>query len=273
MSNREEQRARARRRAGAAQRKQDTAAAPEPSADGTRLNRYLSQAGVASRRKADELIGAGQVKVNGAVTTDFSTRIKEGDTVEVGGRLVSPQPFEYILLNKPDDTITTTSDDRDRQTVLDLITIPEEQKEGLFPVGRLDRNTVGVLLLTNDGDLAYRLMHPKYEIEKLYVVRTRDAVRPHQIDDLKKGVMLDDGLARAVDVSYVTPENHHEVALMLHEGRNRQVRRMFEALGHDIRSLERVRYAGLTSEGVRRGRWRRLDKTEVRRLKRIVNLR
>jgi len=227
---------------------------------------------VASRRKADDLIAEGRVKVNGEVITDFSRRIKAGDKVEVGGRVISPQELSYILLNKPGDTITTKSDERGRQTVLDVLTIPEEEKSGLFPVGRLDRHTVGVLLLTNDGELAHRLMHPRYNVEKIYVARTKEPVKSHQLEQLKEGVQLEDGLARADRVSYVNPPDYHEIALLLHEGRNRQVRRMLEALGHEVVNLERVSYAGLTAEGVRRGRWRRLEPHEVKRLRQMVKL-
>lgn len=241
-------------------------------AEGVRLNRYIAQAGVASRRKADDLIAEGRVKVNGEVITDFSRRIKAGDKVEVGGRVISPQELSYILLNKPGDTITTKSDERGRQTVLDVLTIPEEEKSGLFPVGRLDRHTVGVLLLTNDGELAHRLMHPRYNVEKIYVARTKEPVKSHQLEQLKEGVQLEDGLARADRVSYVNPPDYHEIALLLHEGRNRQVRRMLEALGHEVVNLERVSYAGLTAEGVRRGRWRRLEPHEVKRLRQMVKL-
>ena len=227
---------------------------------------------MASRRKADDLIAEGRVKVNGEVITDFSRRIKAGDKVEVGGRVISPQELSYILLNKPGDTITTKSDERGRQTVLDVLTIPEEEKSGLFPVGRLDRHTVGVLLLTNDGELAHRLMHPRYNVEKIYVARTKEPVKSHQLEQLKEGVQLEDGLARADRVSYVNPPDYHEIALLLHEGRNRQVRRMLEALGHEVVNLERVSYAGLTAEGVRRGRWRRLEPHEVKRLRQMVKL-
>ncbi|GIV61297.1 MAG: pseudouridine synthase [Rhodothermaceae bacterium] len=237
-----------------------------------RLNRYIARAGVCSRRKADELIRAGRVRVNGEVVTEMGVRVQEGDEVIVNGRRISPQPYLYLLLNKPGDTITTTDDEKGRATVLDLIDLPPEEKEGLFPVGRLDRHTTGVLLLTNDGELAHRLMHPRYQVEKLYRVRTREAVKPHQLEQLREGIELDDGLARADRVAYLTPDNHHEVGLQIHEGRNRQVRRMFEALGHEVVQLERVAYAGLTTAGVRRGKWRRLQDAEVRRLRRSVGL-
>jgi 23S rRNA pseudouridine2605 synthase len=248
-------------------------AANEKEPEGVRLNRFIAQTGEASRRKADELIAEGRVKVNGEIVTDFSTRIKKGDRVEVGGRVVSSQDLTYILLNKPPDYITTKQDERGRRTVMDLLNIKEEEKSGLFPVGRLDRHTVGVLLLTNDGELAHRLMHPRYQVDKIYRVRTKQPVKPHEIDLLKKGVKLEDGLAKADRVTYVSPADHHELAILLHEGRNRQIRRMMEALGHEVTTLERVSYAGLGTEGLRRGRWRKLEPHEVHHLRSLVKLR
>lgn len=239
--------------------------------EGIRLNRYIARSGVCSRRKADDLIAEGRVKVNGE-PAEIGQSVYEDDEVEVGGRVISPRPHVYILLNKPDDTITTVQDERDRTTVMDLVDVPEQEKSALFPVGRLDRHTVGALLLTNDGDLAHRLMHPRYAVEKLYRVRTKAAVRPHELEALKQGIELDDGPAKADRVAYLHPPNHHEIGLMLHEGRNRQVRRMLEALGHEVVELERVNYAGLTTDGLRRGKWRRLNPHEVWQLRRLVKL-
>lgn len=239
---------------------------------GIRLNKYIARAGVCSRRKADELIEQGQVKVNGQVVTELGTKVQESDDVEVNGRSISPRRHMYILVNKPKDTITTTEDPHDRETVMELIGLGENEKRGLFPVGRLDRDTTGVLLVTNDGDLAHRLMHPSFEIDKLYRVRTKRPVKPHELDQLRKGVKLDDGEAAADRAAYVAPPDHHEIGISIHEGRNRQIRRMFEALGHEIASLERVNYAGLTAEGIRPGKWRRLQEHEVRRLRRQVDL-
>ena len=251
-----------------------SASAQEDSASDVRLNKYIAQAGVCSRRKADELIAEGRVKIDGAVVTELGTRVSEGATVEVGGRVISPRNHYYLLLNKPGRTITTTSDEQDRDTVMDLLDgLPGKGDLGLFPVGRLDRDTTGVLLITNDGELANRLMHPRYETEKLYVVKTKEAVKPHEIDQLREGIALEDGLAKADRVAYVAPPNHHEVGLQLHEGRNRQIRRMMEALGHEVAHLERVRYAGLTTEGLRRGKWRRLTPHEVKALRRRLKLR
>ncbi len=245
------------------------AASSDPS---IRLNKYIARAGICSRRKADELIEKGQVKVNGDVVTELGTRVKDSDDVDVNGRSISPRRHMYILVNKPKDTITTTDDPHDRDTVMELIEITEEEKQGLFPVGRLDRDTTGVLLVTNDGDLAHRLMHPSYEIDKFYRVRTKKPVKPHELDKLRKGVVLEDGHAAADRVAYVAPPDRHEVGISIHEGRTRQIRRMFEALGHEIASLERVNYAGLTVEGVRPGKWRRLKEHEIRQLHRQVKL-
>lgn len=237
-----------------------------------RLNRYLARAGIcSSRRKADELIASGQVRVNGQVA-QLGWRVGPNDTVEVNGIRVTPQTTAlYFLVNKPNDIITTCEDDRGRRTVLDLINLPAEQKRGLFPVGRLDRNTTGVLLLTNDGELASRLMHPRYRIEKIYVARTARPVKVEEAEQLRRGILLEDGPVQAIQVA-VNPANPYEIALMIYEGRNRQVRRMLEAIGHKVVQLKRTHYAGLTTKGVRPGKWRRLTDSEVRRLYRMVGL-
>ena len=239
---------------------------------GMRLNRYIARAGVCSRREADGLIERGLVKVNGERVREFHISVMPTDTVEVNGKHISASPHEYILLNKPKDTITTKHDPKKRRTVMDLLALPDADKGSLFPVGRLDRDTSGVLLVTNDGELAHRLMHPRYEVDKLYRVCTRNTVKPHELDLLKKGVELEDGWAKADEVAYVALPSRNEVGLRIHEGRNRQIRRMFEALGHEITTLERVNYAGLTAKGVRLGKWRRLQPFEIRRLKRQVHM-
>ena len=240
--------------------------------EGMRLNRYIARAGVCSRREADNLIKRGLVKINGACVREFFTTVTPDDTVEVNGKRISASPHAYILLNKPKDAIATKKDPRKRRTVMDLLALPDADKRSLFPVGRLDRDTSGVLLITNDGELAHRLMHPRYEVDKLYRVCTRAAVKPHEIDLLKTGVALEDGPAKADEAAYVALPNRREVGLRMHEGRNRQVRRMFEALGHEIATLERVNYAGLTAKGVRIGKWRRLQPFEIGRLKRQVHM-
>lgn len=236
-----------------------------------RLNRFIARAGVCARRKADELIRAGRVSVNGVKVTELGTRVEESDRVQVNGRDINTQAFIYILLNKPRNTISTVSDDRGRNSVIDLIT-RVELRPGLFPIGRLDRDTTGVLLLTNDGDLANRLMHPKWEVRKIYVVRTKRSVTPDELARLLAGVELDDGSARADEALHPDPSDSTKVALQIHEGRNRQIRRMFEAIGHEVVQLDRIQFAGLTLEGLRRGRWRLLKPHEVKRMRKVVRL-
>ena len=246
---------------------------PHPSQRGSaltegRLNRYIARAGVCSRRAADSLIDKGLVRVNGQTVREYWYQVAEGDSVEVNGRLISPRTYDYLLLNKPKDTITTAKDDRSRATVMDLI--PPEVRKGLFTVGRLDRDTLGVLLLTSDGDLGHRLMHPRYQVPKQYVATTVRPVTAKQLEQLRTGIELEDGPARADMAMPVSRDEPRRIGIELHEGRNRQVKRMLEALGHQVVRLERVSYANLTAKGVRRGKWRRLHSHEVQRLKRLV---
>lgn len=237
-----------------------------------RLNKFIARSGVCSRRDADRLIADGKVSVNGDVVREMGTKVRLNDTIEVNGRRIVPEHLTWILLNKPKDTITTTSDERDRRTVLDLIDKKKLDVDGLFPVGRLDRDTTGVLLITNDGDLAHRLMHPSFEITKMYVVTANRPVEDADLDRLRAGIELEDGMAAADQVARPNASDPRVIGLSIHEGRNRQVRRMMEALGYDVLSLERVRYAGLTTRGVRRGKWRKLDTDEVSALYRQVKL-
>ena len=240
--------------------------------EGMRINKYIAHTGYCSRRDADTLVEQGRVKIDGEQVTEHGTRVHEGQTVTVDGEEVSLRALEHILLNKPKDTISTTDDQKDRQTVLDVVGVPEDNPSGLFPVGRLDRNTTGVLIITNDGDLAHRLMHPRYEVSKIYYVRTQKAVKPHEIDALRRGVELEDGTASADRITYLDPNSKTDVALELHEGRNRQIRRMMESLGHDIVQLERAKYGSLTTGRLQRGEWRRLTYEEVRELRQRVDL-
>ncbi|NND72677.1 MAG: rRNA pseudouridine synthase [Rhodothermales bacterium] len=236
-----------------------------------RLNRFIARSGYCSRRQADTLIFDGHVKVNGKVEVSPGTRVGAKDAVEVNGTVLRRADHVYILMNKGRDTITSTRDEKGRKTVMDYLPGSLTESEGLFPVGRLDRNTEGCLLITNDGDLAHRLMHPSYEISKIYRVETVDEVTEVQLEALKTGIQLEDGPARADQVSSVSPDGRI-TAIGIHEGRNRQVRRMFEGMGHEIKSLERVQYAGLTTRGLRRGKWRTLENKEIKRLKRLVGL-
>ena len=248
----------------------ETADRPEP--DGpVRLNKYLARAGIASRRESDAIIAEGRVLVNGEVTTEMGVKVSPDDRVEVDGQPVQPTDLAYILLNKPTETLTTVTDDRGRQTVMDLVSIPSRLKSALFPVGRLDRQTTGALLLTTDGDLAHRLMHPSYGAVKLYIADLDAPITEAELERLRSGVDLDDGPAAADNAAFLN-EAKTKIALQLHEGRNRQVRRMIEALGRETVALDRVGYAGLDLDGLRVGRWRRLEPHEVNTLRRSVKL-
>ena len=252
------------------ERQEEEQSGPAPLEGEVRLNRFIAQAGLCSRRTADEWIAAGRVQVNGMPTTELGTKIHVNkDVVTVDGRPIHPQALTYVVLNKPRDTITTTDDERDRRTVMDLLD-KETRASGVVPVGRLDRDTTGVLLLTNDGELAHRLMHPRYEIEKLYQVEVDKPVTKQHLQELASGVELEDGIAKADQVGFIGSSS--VVGISLHEGRNRQIRRMFETLGYSVVKLDRVSYAGITTEGIRSGRWRELKPHEVNRLRRSVKL-
>ncbi len=236
--------------------------AEEGSGDGLiRLNRYLSNAGVASRREADKLIVAGVVTVNGQVVTELGTKVGPGDRVHFGGQRLTTETKRYVLVNKPKDFITTTDDPHDRRTVMALI--DDACSERLYPVGRLDRNTTGVLLMTNDGDLAKKLTHPSHGAEKIYAATLDKAITRADLEKLVTGIELEDGLAQAIEASFVDGGTKKEVGLKLHMGRNRVVRRMFEALGYEVVKLDRVVFAGLTKKDLPRGKWRHLTEKEV----------
>lgn len=220
-----------------------------------RLNAYLARAGVASRRKADELIKADRVRVNGE-PGQLNTFVETGDRVEVDGEEVRPQRLAYVLLHKPAGVVTTASDPQGRPTVVDLV----EHDVRVVPVGRLDVETTGALLLTNDGELAHRLAHPKYEVEKVYEAEVDREPSDEALRRLAAGVELEDGITAPAEVRRVGPSL---IELSIHEGRNRQVRRMLEAVGHRVRRLHRSRYAGLTVEGLEPGDWRELGDEEV----------
>ncbi|MFL5919109.1 MAG: pseudouridine synthase [Gaiellaceae bacterium] len=226
-----------------------------------RLNAYLARAGVASRRGADELIKGGRVTVNGE-PGQLNTFVQARDLVEVDGRRVAAQKLTYVLLNKPARTVTTARDPQGRPTVVDLVDVPER----VVPVGRLDADTTGALLLTNDGPLAHRLAHPRYGVEKVYEVDVDGRPDAAALRALAEGVELEDGMTAPATVRCLAPAR---IELMLHEGRNRQVRRMCEAVGHPVRRLHRSRYAGLTVDGLQPGEWRELTRAEVASLERV----
>ncbi|HET9324143.1 MAG TPA: pseudouridine synthase [Gaiellaceae bacterium] len=226
-----------------------------------RLNAYLARAGVASRRKADALIQAGRVRVNGE-PGQLNTFVEAGDRVEVDGRPVSPQPLAYVLLHKPAGVVTTAADPRSRPTVVGLV----RHASRVVPVGRLDADTTGVLLLTNDGELAHRLAHPRYEVEKVYEAEVEGEPSDAALRQLEEGIELEDGRTAPARARRLGPSR---VELALHEGRNRQVRRMLEAVGHPVRRLHRSRYAGLTVDGLEPGAWRELTAGELAALRSV----
>ena len=226
-----------------------------------RLNKYLANSGMCSRREADRMIKAGQVEVNGETITEMGVKVSMSDEVKYNGMIIKPEHKRYILLNKPKDYITTLKDPNARHTVMDLI--QGACKERVYPVGRLDRNTTGVLLFTNDGDLAKKLTHPSNEIQKIYHVTTDKAVSVADIEKMTEGFELEDGFIKADEVGYLDQFNKSEIGIRIHSGRNRIVRRIFEYLGYDVVKLDRISFAGLDKKGLSRGRWRFLAEKEV----------
>ncbi len=226
-----------------------------------RLNRYLAHAGISSRRQADDYIKAGLVTVNGVVVTEMGVKIKRSDDVRYNGERLATEKKVYILVNKPKDYVTTTDDEQGRKTVLDLVA--DACPERVYPVGRLDRNTTGVILLTNDGDLAGKLTHPKYNKKKIYHVVLDKNLKTTDLQAITDGITLDDGFIQPDAVSLVGPEKKNEVGIEIHSGRNRIVRRIFEQLGYEIVRLDRVYFAGLTKKNLARGKWRFLNDKEI----------
>ena len=230
-----------------------------------RLNKFLANAGVCSRREADEFIQAGVVTVNGQVVTELGTKVLRSDEVKFHDAPVTPEKKVYVLLNKPKDYVTTSDDPQQRKTVMDLVkgACPER----IYPVGRLDRNTTGVLLLTNDGDLASKLTHPKFLKKKIYHVFLDKNVTAHDMQQIAEGIMLEDGEIKADAIEYVDEKDKKQVGIEIHSGKNRIVRRIFESLGYRVSKLDRVQFAGLTKKNLRRGDWRYLTEEEVDRLR------
>ncbi|MBN1118710.1 MAG: rRNA pseudouridine synthase [Bacteroidales bacterium] len=233
--------------------------------DKLRLNKYIAASGICSRRDADSLITRGKVEVNGEVVKELGIKVSRDDAVMVNGKPIKPEKNVYILLNKPKDCVTTVSDPHAKITVLDIV--KNACSERVYPVGRLDRNTTGVLLLTNDGDLAKELTHPSSKKMKVYHVFLDKAISPSDFEKLVNGFELEDGLIKADSVSYVSDDNKRELGIELHSGRNRIVRRMFEHLGYKVIKLDRVYFAGLTKKGLQRSHWRFLTQEEIGMLK------
>ena len=226
-----------------------------------RLNKYMANAGICSRREADEYIQQGKIKVNGEVVTELGTKITRNDIVEYDEKVVTPERKCYVLLNKPKDCVTTSDDPNGRTTVLDLV--KNACQERIYPVGRLDRNTTGVLLLTNDGDLASKLTHPKFVKKKIYHVWTDKDIAEEDMQRIADGIELEDGEIHADAISYVSDNDRNQAGIEIHSGRNRIVRRIFEHLGYRVTKLDRVYFAGLTKKNLPRGRWRYLTQEEV----------
>jgi 23S rRNA pseudouridine2605 synthase len=244
--------------------------APVQKDDGLiRLNRYISNAGICSRRKADELIAAGVVSVNGEVVSELGHKIDPAnDQVRYNGELLKREKKIYVLLNKPKDYITTTDDPQERRTVMQLV--EKASRERIYPVGRLDRNTTGLLLMTNDGDLADKLSHPKNGITKIYHVELSKSLSQGDLNKIQFGLELEDGIIKPDSVSYVTGGSKREVGIQIHSGKNRIVRRIFEHLGYDVVKLDRVVYGNLTKKDLPRGRWRFLEEHELIQIKHLI---
>ncbi|MCL6273886.1 rRNA pseudouridine synthase [Muricauda sp. 2012CJ35-5] len=244
-----------------------TAASKKSNPNEIRLNRYIANAGICSRREADTYIAAGNVSVNGKVITEMGYKVKPSDEVRFDGRKLNPEKKEYILLNKPKNFITTTNDEKGRRTVMELVS--SASKNRLLPVGRLDRNTTGLLLFTNDGDLTKKLTHPTHGVRKIYHVHLDKSLALTDLRKIEAGLDLEDGSVQVDDVSYIQGAPKREVGVQIHSGRNRIVRRIFEHLGYNVTKLDRVIFAGLTKKDLPRGHWRHLTEQEVVNLKMI----
>jgi 23S rRNA pseudouridine2605 synthase len=233
--------------------------------DQIRLNKYIASTGVCSRREADEFIKAGLVSVNGKLVTELGVKVSPGDVVKYNDETLREEKKVYILMNKPKDFVTTVEDPHAKRTVLDLV--KGACKERIYPVGRLDRNTTGVLLLTNDGEMTRKLTHPKFEKLKIYHVHLNKNLKQADLEKIGTGVSLEDGSIKADAISYADPVDKSQVGIELHSGRNHIVRWIFESLGYEVVKLDRVYFAGLTKKSLRRGEWRFLNEKEIAMLK------
>ncbi len=236
-----------------------------PAEETMRLNKFLAHAGICARRKADEYISKGWVTVNDEIVHEMGFRVKLSDVVKYKGNVIEAQKKVYVLLNKPKDILSTVTDDRGRQTVIDVVA--KATKERIYPVGRLDYQTTGLLLLTNDGALAQKLSHPSFENEKVYVAELDKKLSKKDFDQIAEGIELEDGPIKVDEIAWPEPGRKNRVGLSLHSGRNRIVRRIFEHLNYRVRKLDRVMYAGLTKKDLPRGKWRYLSEKELIRLK------
>lgn len=232
-----------------------------------RLNKYVANAGVCSRREADKLIADGFVKVNGEVVREMGHKVSYSDTVEYNGKQLNPEKKIYVLLNKPKDFLTTVSDDRGRKTVMELV--KNAANERIYPVGRLDRNTTGLLLMTNDGEMAQKLSHPSYEIKKIYHAVLDKKLSHEHFTALQGSIELEDGPIVLDEIDYVQGESKNNIGVEIHSGRNRIVRRIFEHFGYEVVRLDRVYYAGLTKKDLPRGKFRHLTPEEIRDFKHL----
>lgn len=230
-----------------------------------RLNKYISNAGVCSRRDADKYIAAGMVAVNGEIVTELGIKVKPGDDVRFDGQRLNPEKKVYLLLNKPKDYVTTTDDPHSDKIVMKLVKNACEER--IYPVGRLDRNTTGLLLFTNDGNLSKKLTHPSHNMKKIYQVSLNKAVSKKHIEEIAKGIDLEDGFIAADAVSFIDKEAKTEIGIEIHSGKNRIVRRIFEHFGYRVKKLDRVFFAGLTKKNLPRGKWRFLNEKEIKFLK------
>jgi len=236
--------------------------------DRIRINKFIASSGYCSRRKADELIADGRVTVNGKIIIELGAMLKPSDVVMIDGNAIKQSiRYKYIILNKPKDFICTKKDELSRKTVFDIV----KSSENVLTVGRLDRNTTGVLLLTNDGEMIYRLTHPKYQIERVYIANLDSPIDVKDAQQIAKGVELEDGNTSPCEV-VISPEDNKKIFLVLHEGRNREVRRIFEHFGYKVKQLDRKSFAGLTYSGLKKEEYRHLLKTEVNKLKKMLEM-